>query len=157
VFNGGRERRVLDRSALGDLWRNTLEQIPTKYGKLVYLASLRDPNTGRYRHHGFTAVFGRAESNTALAASHLEVFRDWLSAPLDEKFADLDRYLASLERRREKIARNWRRTRAYRNSVPAAALEAERVLFYAEMEALLAILKNPTGVSTPRADSSQPR
>ena len=35
-----------DRSAAADLWRNTLSQIPTTFGRLIYLASLRDQNTG---------------------------------------------------------------------------------------------------------------
>ncbi len=57
---------VFDRSAASDLWRNTLSQIPTVYGRLVYLASLRNPNTGHYGHHGLSLVFGEDEANRAL-------------------------------------------------------------------------------------------
>ena len=31
---------TFDRSAAADLWRNTLSQIPTTFGRLIYLASL---------------------------------------------------------------------------------------------------------------------
>jgi len=149
------ESRDLDRSVIGDLWRHTLGQIPTNYGRLVYLASLRDPDTGKYRHHGLTAVFGRVESSAALAESHLNLFCEWLQSPIAERFADLSRYLESLDTRREKIVRNWRRTRAYRNSVPLAAREADRILFYADMDAMLMILKNSSVAESLPPGSSQ--
>jgi len=53
---------VLERSAAADLWKHTLSRIPTAYGRLMYLGSLRDPNSGIYRHHGLSAAFGREES-----------------------------------------------------------------------------------------------
>ena len=144
-MNGQNPARELDRTVLGDLWKNTLSRIPTLYGRLVYLASLRDPDTGKYRHHGLNAVFGRTESSAALARSHAEVFREWLYQPLSDRFADLNEYLSSIDARRDVIVRNWRRGRVYRNSVPAGALEAERALFYTDMDTMLTILKNPSG------------
>lgn len=41
-----------------DLWRRTLSGIPSIYGRLAFLASLRDVNTGRYEHHGLAMIFG---------------------------------------------------------------------------------------------------
>ena len=60
---------ALEHNAMADLWKNTLSQIPTAYGRLSYLASLRDPNSGIYRHHGLAAMFGRDESSRALRQS----------------------------------------------------------------------------------------
>ncbi|MDP9115300.1 MAG: hypothetical protein M3O20_16675, partial [Acidobacteriota bacterium] len=65
---------MLERDALADLWKHTLSQIPTVYGRLVYLASLRDPNSGTYRHHGLSASFGREQSIYALRKSHEQTF-----------------------------------------------------------------------------------
>ena len=48
----------LERGAAADLWRNTLSQIPTLFGRLVYLSSLRDSNSGAYEHYGLAKVFG---------------------------------------------------------------------------------------------------
>src|SRR5580704_2341355 len=80
---------TLERNALADLWKHTLSQIPSTYGRLVYLASLRDANSGAYRHHGLSAAFGREESLGALRKSHEDTFREWLSLPLSDKSADL--------------------------------------------------------------------
>ena len=41
-----------ERGAAADVWRHTLSQIPYLYGRLAYLGSLRNANTGRYEHHG---------------------------------------------------------------------------------------------------------
>src|SRR5882724_9266282 len=105
----------MERGARADLWKNTLLRIPTLYGRLAYLASLLEPDTGRYRHHGLAAVFGRNESNAALRDSHMEVFLEWLNLPLKDRHEDLNEYLISLPERRERVIRNWRRSRTYRN------------------------------------------
>ena len=73
---------TLERDAVADLWKHTLSQIPTTYGRLVYLASLRDPNSGSYRHHGLSAAFGREQSTYALRTSHEQTFLQWLNLPL---------------------------------------------------------------------------
>src|SRR5260370_31284639 len=90
----------LQRKAAADLWRNTLSQISTNFGKLVYLSSLRDPNTGQYHHHGLAALFGDQESEQALRRSHTEVFEKWLNLPLQDQKEDLDEYLSSLDQDR---------------------------------------------------------
>jgi hypothetical protein len=146
--------KSMDRGALSDLWRNTLLRIPTVYGRLSYLASLLETDSGRYRHHGLADVFGRNESHAALRDSHMEVFREWINLPLRDRHADLKQYLVSLPERSERVIRNWRRSRVYRNSVPVAAGAMERELFHADIEALLRLLQN--AVDSAPQDSSPP-
>src|SRR5260370_16924955 len=76
--------KVLERSAADDLWKHTLSRIPSIYGRIIYLASLRDPNSGTYRHHGLTASFGREETANALQECHDEPFKECLSLSLAE-------------------------------------------------------------------------
>ena len=87
---------MLERDALADLWKHTLSQIPSVYGRLVYLASLRDPNSGAYRHHGLSAAFGREQSTYALRKSHEQTFLEWLTMPLTAKNADFRAYFQSV-------------------------------------------------------------
>ena len=87
---------VFERSAASDLWRNTLSQIPSVFGRLVYLASLRNSNNARYEHCGLALVFGEDEANRALRDGHSEVFAEWLTFNLEQQKADLDLYLAGL-------------------------------------------------------------
>jgi hypothetical protein len=87
-----RQKRPLERGAPADLWRNTLSQIPSVFGRLVYLSSLRSGTSGRYEHHGLAMTFGEEESHLALSASHQETFAAWLSFSLEQQKADLDLY-----------------------------------------------------------------
>jgi len=86
---------VFERSAASDLWRNTLSQIPSVFGRLVYLASLRNSNNGAYEHCGLSLVFGEDEANRALREGHVDVFTEWLAFNLEQQKADLDLYLAA--------------------------------------------------------------
>jgi len=142
-----------ERDAVSNVWARTLSQIQTHFGRLHYLAGLRNSNTGRYEHHGLAHWCGAEEADRALRASHEEVFAQWLNFPLARQKADLDAFLLSLEGGREAIVRAWLVLEPYRNLVPAAARPVERDLYMAEMEALLALLRNELGVVCPDPDA----
>lgn len=144
---------VFERSATADLWRNTISQIPTVFGRLVYLASLRNPNTGAYEHHGLALVFGEDEANKALKNSHTAVFAEWLSFNLEQQKADLDLYISGLFEDKRLIVENWIRLAPYRNLLPASVRGVERRLYIADFTALLELLKSANGVSAPDPDA----
>lgn len=133
---------VLERSAAGDLWKHTLSRIPTLFGRLGYLASLRDSNSGIYRHHGLSAVFGRDDSAKALRESHERTFLEWLSLTMEEKYYELTCYLAGLEDPAHAVIEHWLSARIYRTYVPGSAREIERELFCRDLEALLETIRN---------------
>jgi hypothetical protein len=135
-----RPKVMLERSAIADLFKNTLSKIPTVFGQLGYLAALRDPDSGVYRHYGLAAIFGRDESRKALAASHERVFREWLNLSLAKKRADLLEYLEGLRDPKPAVLRHWARNRTYRSYLPASARESDRQLFFQEFEVLLETL-----------------
>jgi hypothetical protein len=131
---------MLERSAAADISKNTLARIPTLCGRLIYLASLRDGNSGIYQHHGLASIFGREESRLALGQLHEAVFREWLKRPLAAKLDDLAEYLNSLEEPRRLIIQHWRKVPTYRAYIPASARESERELFFTEFEVLVETL-----------------
>ena len=137
-----RVKGVLERSAVGDLWKHTLSHLPTSVGKLAYLAALRDSNSGVYRHYGLSSVFGRDESAKALRESHEQTFLEWLSLKMEEKYYDLSRYLIGLEDPARAVVKHWLNARSYSALLPASARESERELFCADLEALLETLRN---------------
>ena len=79
------------------LWIRTLTQIPSLFGRLVYLSALRDVNTDQYQHHGLATVFSKDEAHDALRESHERTFAEWLTFTLEEQKADLDLYLSALD------------------------------------------------------------
>ncbi|MBI5280624.1 MAG: hypothetical protein HY858_03000 [Candidatus Solibacter usitatus] len=128
-----------------DLWERTLSQIPTTYGRLVYLSALRNSDSGRYMHHGLSMVFGEAEADQAMRSSHESVYLDWLDLDLEQQKADLSLYLAEQSTPRRTLVENWIRLTPYRNVIPASATNPERALFIGDLELLLELLRNEYG------------
>jgi hypothetical protein len=148
-----RANDALDRSAASDLWRNTLSQIPSVFGRLVYLASLRNSNSGRYEHHGLTLVFGEEEANRALKRSHSQVFREWLTFNLEQQKADLDLYLAGLYEDKRTVLTTWLDLAPYRNLIPFTLRGVEKRLYTADLKALLELMGRALGAAAPDPDA----
>jgi hypothetical protein len=149
LAEGSQTDLKLERGAAADLWRNTLSQIPTIFGRLVYLSSLRDQNSGVYEHHGLAQIFGTKDADKTLRHSHAHIFAEWLNLGLEQQKADLEAYLAGLEDDVRAILATWLRLAPYRNLVPARAREVERQLYVTDMEVVLDLLKREYGVASP--------
>jgi hypothetical protein len=132
----------LERSALADLWKYTLSRIPTVCGRIIYLATLRDPHSGTYKHHGLIASFGRDEAVRALKESHQKEFQAWLNLPLAEKNEDLREYLVRLDEPQEEVIDYWIKSAVYRGYVPPNTMAVEVDLFCRDLETLLAFLQH---------------
>jgi hypothetical protein len=152
-MKGPGTKESLPRGAASDLWRNTLVQLPSLFGRLVYLSSLRDQNTGLYEHHGMAQIFGEEEVNTALSQSHDKTFAEWLGYHLEEQKADLDLYLSTFEADKQTILETWIRLAPYRNLVPSTARDVERRLYLTDLETLLELLRNEYDVAAPDPDA----
>jgi len=139
----------LERGAAADLWRNTLSQIPTLFGRLVYLSSLRDTNSGIYEHYGLAQIFGGKDADRTLRQSHAQAFSAWLNLNLEQQKSDLEEYLSGLEEDVRSILATWIRLAPYRNLIPARAREVERHLYLTDLEVVLELLKADHDVVSP--------
>lgn len=128
--------------AIQDLWGRTLRQVPTTFGRIAYLASLRDANTGRYQHFGLAQRYSGEEADQALRSSHVEVFVQWLNYPLERQKPDLEEYLGALEEDLGTVLRAWMKLRPYRNLAPTDATTAQRELFFSDLEIILELLRS---------------
>ena len=145
-----RPKPMLERSATADLFKNTLSRIPTQFGRLEYLAQLRDASSGIYSHHGLASIFGRDESRRALSQSHETVFQEWLNLSLAEKKGDLSAYFKGLDGGGTVALEHWKKIPSYRGYIPASARPSERELFRREFEVLLAIFDCPDAADSSR-------
>jgi len=143
----------LERGPAPDLWRNTLSQIPSVFGRMVYLCSLRDANTGCYEHYGLAQAFSDEEADRVLRESHEQAFAEWLCFNLEQQKADLDLYLSGLNGNRRTILETWIRLTPYRALIPTVAREVERRLYLTDLETILELLKNEYGVVSPDPDA----
>jgi hypothetical protein len=120
-----------------ELWRKVVNQIPTVFGRLVFLASLRDAASGRYYHLELAQTLGAEEADRSLCSSHHQVFQQWLGFSLAEQRADLDDYLRMADAPRYALP--------YRKLVPVTARDVERQLYLTDLETLLELLKFEQG------------
>jgi hypothetical protein len=147
------DHAALDRGAVSNLWRNTLSQIPSVFGRLVYVSSLRNPNNGRYEHHGLALIFGEDDANKALKKSHIQLFSEWLTFSLEQQKADLELYLSGLPDNRDLVLENWIKLAPYRNLIPSSVRGVERRLYITDLTALLAVLKSAGAGGVPDPDA----
>jgi len=146
----GRSSNATETDGSDALWIRDFSQIETFYGKLVYLAGLRNPDTGRYEHYGCSPgtpsslIVGRN-----LKRIHETIFRDWIGLSLERKKADIELYIARVDQDRRLLVDAWLRLTPYLNLVPASVQGPERQRHISDFEAILGLLKNLYGVASP--------
>jgi hypothetical protein len=120
------------------LWLRSLSQIKTSYGRLVYLAGLRNPDTGKYEHYG----------------AFISTAPDAISHSLEKKKADIDLYISGIDQvDKADLVDAWLRLTPYKNLVPGSIQGPERQRHVSDFEAILGLLKNVYGVASPDRDA----
>lgn len=137
--------------ALRDLRNRTLARLDGDFAKLVYLASTRDYNTGRYVHDGLSFRFPEPIVERAMAAAHREVFASLVLSPLRTFVAQVEQYIRSGCARPDELVTAWNSSEAYRILPPAAYHPLKVRLFISNVKIALAI------VTATLAEHRQPR
>ena len=136
-----------------ELILSDLSHISTSYGRLVYLAGLRNPDTGQYEHYGSDATT-RGLTSRLLKRLHEDMFKEWVSYALERKKADIEVYIAGIDQvDRADLIDAWIRLTPYKNLVPASIQGPERQKHMSDFEAILGLLKNVYGVASPDPDA----
>jgi len=123
-----------------DLKEKTRESVPLPIALLVYLASLRDHNTGRYHHDGWSFRLTEEGADRALREFHGEVFGRLLDCTVRELAEELGAYLGSLGEPVGRSTECWRELGSFRVLVPEGCHPMDRELFYSSVRAALAVL-----------------
>ena len=106
------------RRAYDDLCCRTLSKIPGDLNRLVYLASMRDYNSGRYHHAGLEGAFGFAAVRQALETAHREIFWRLSQTSLEQLVTELELYVRSSGVSPEELLATWRALQPYRVALP---------------------------------------
>lgn len=128
--------------AMRDVWERTLSKISSLFGRIAYLASLRNENTGKYEHFGLSQIYSEEDAHRVLEESHEASFREWLAYPLEPQKRDLEAYLKSLETETRTVLDAWATVAPYRQLTPARATRAERELYLSDLELILSLLRS---------------
>lgn len=125
------------RQAMEEFERESLKTIPTVFGRIVYLSSLR--NAGGYRERSLEDRLGVADARSVLSKLHCDLVAAWLRFAMQERHHDLGQYLAGQEDRAG--ARKRLHSANIAELLPKALGPTDRDLFLSEFRILLAIMR----------------
>ena len=117
-----------------------LGSLPNDLTRSLYLASLRDCNSGCYLHPQLSQRIGMEAADEALRVCHDQVFRRLLITSTSGYVQQLDEYIRYSRTDRTAVLETWRSLQAYRATVPLRALPIYSELFCLNIELALIIL-----------------
>ena len=127
--------------AYDDLLNRTLSRIPCDLGRLIYLASTRDYNTGNYYHEGLASRFSPDVARKALEIAHRQAFYKLSAFPLEDLVSDLEAYLLSTRENAQDFLRTWQKLEPYRVAMPTEVNLTIARLFTSNLKLALAVLR----------------
>jgi hypothetical protein len=144
------ERYQQSRRVTEDFTSRTLAAIPSDFGKLCYVCSLRNHQTGRYLHEGLTFIYSEASVQEAVSQCHEELFTRILETPLEQQEADWRICLAPGS------GHGWipvggGRVDSTRSLAPDGLPDYLTDLFCSNAEAVLAVISSKQAISEPAA------
>jgi hypothetical protein len=129
-------------SSIIDEVRGALKRaLPNNISRLIYIATLRDNNTGSYFHPELARRFTLRDADRAMSACHQEIYERLVSLDLEDLTDQLDIYLGSTRAPRARSIENWRRLRAYRATIPIQADPISAEILFMKIDVALAVLE----------------
>jgi hypothetical protein len=129
------------RAAYDDLCQRTLAKVPGDLNRLIYLASMRDYNSGRYHHAGLAGQFSEEAAREALETAHRELFWKLTTSPLEELVRQLEAYVQASHETPEELLRAWRTLRPYHVAIPLDVEPGAARLFVSNLKLALEVLQ----------------
>jgi hypothetical protein len=119
-----------------------LDDLPNDLTRILYLASLRDCNSGRYLHPQLSQKVGVEEADHAISVCHQQIFEHLLRTPASAYALQLEEYIRYTRADRSVVLDTWQSLQAYRSTIPVHASPLYCELFCLNIELALTILKD---------------
>ena len=130
------------RCVFEDFTSRTLAAIPSEFGRLYYVSSLKDSLTGRYQHDGLMDMYSETSVQEALGQCHEELFSRILETPLSEQERDLRKCLDMTGDRFWSFVDTWQSDKSFQAMCPEGLPGYLKDLFCSNVGALLAIFSS---------------
>jgi hypothetical protein len=124
-----------------DVLRALHVSLPNDLSRLIFLAILRDNNSGHYYHPELAQRFSAEVADRAMLACHHETYARVVAVPLEDLTDQLDVYMATVPAPKERLIESWTKLRAYRATIPMDADPISTEIFFMKVEVAVAILE----------------
>lgn len=124
-----------------------LDFLPNDLTRMLYLASLRDCNSGRYLHPTLSERLGTDMADEGLRECHVQTFRRLLVIPISEYVTQIEEYIRYTRMARTEVLQTWQSLQAYRATTPVVAVPLYRQLFCFNVEVALMVLGAAEGTT----------
>jgi len=114
-----------------------LAPIPSEFGRLADVATLRDVTSGHYHHPALEEVYPESAVNQALLYCHEELFEKVAGTPLHLQEWDLRTHFARMDAPVAEIAFRWLEIEHFRSFVPMGTAPHLREVFLSNTRAIL--------------------
>jgi hypothetical protein len=143
--------------AAEDIRRRTLSDVKDPLDQLIYLASMRDYNTGLYYHAGLSMRFGDDVACEALALCHREAYWLLIASPIKDVVAQLESYAARSGASAGEMIATWKSLEPYRVAVPSQTDPLATDFVCSNVSIALSILESRLPGPLPKVPTSSPR
>jgi hypothetical protein len=137
IFLGGSGQDAVKEEVL----RALRASLPNDLSRLIFLAILRDNNSGHYYHPEVAQRFSVEVADRAMLACHRQIYEQVVALPLEDLTDQLDAYMATVPAPKERLIESWTKLRAYRATIPIDADPISTEIFFMKVEVAVAILE----------------
>lgn len=115
--------------------------LPNDLSRMIYIATLRDNNSGDYYHPELARKLGAQVANRAMFICHKELYDRVVGLSLEKLTDQLEVYANTTRVPKERLFESWRKLRAYRATIPIDALPISVEIFSMKVEVAVAVLE----------------
>ena len=124
-----------------DILRALTISLPSDLSRLIFLATLRDNNSGHYYHPEVARRFSVEIADRAMLACHRQIYEQVVALALEDLTDQLDSYMATVQAPKERLIESWTKLRAYRATIPMDTDPISAEIFFMKVGVAVAILE----------------
>jgi hypothetical protein len=124
-----------------DILRALTISLPNDLSRLIFLATLRDNNSGHYYHPEVAQRFSAEVADQAMLACHRQIYEQVVALALEDLVDELDAYMATVRAPKERSIESWTKLRAYRATIPMDTDPISAEIFFMKVGVAVAILE----------------
>ncbi|MGB8061796.1 MAG: hypothetical protein WCF26_07865, partial [Candidatus Sulfotelmatobacter sp.] len=123
-----------DGDVVVDVLRALTVSLPNDLSRLIFLATLRDNNSGHYFHPDLARRFSERVADRAMLACHQRIYKQVVALSIEDLTDQLDVYVTTVPAPRERIIESWTKLKAYRATIPIDTDPISAEIFFMKVE-----------------------